>query len=357
MDTQTEKRLDAINEDEIHRGYRIKELPEKLQRQLRDENLPVLSKVRFTRLNPRRRRKIAEVVQGQWQRDIQNPEILSNQQIMDLMVTRREWSDEKTQEMRDLQEQVNRRTSIVYFANIGRNVSQELWDAADQFRAHVRALATVEDTQVILPLFDRWINYSPDVNARYTERYAEAQGRELYNPDADLQRLLMYCQTTEAREILDRCEELRDNAYDLLTLQRDRVRLAELQVKYAKIFSDSAEQRRDNAEEMARMYFTTEQLDGAGMPTGPVVATFDALYDLPEDAVQWLLLESYFFQNGVPDEARTYLESAGFLVAERDSTDKASTSSESEVSAESPVPPNSKDASVAVDTTLVASSA
>lgn len=357
MDTDSEKRLDAVNEDEVRRGYRLKTLPAALHQPMRDEQLPVIERVRFTRLNPARRRKIAEIVQRRYHQDLRNPDILSHEQLMKLVTERGEWNEQMTKDMKELQETVNRRMGILYFAQDSDNSVRDLWQKADEFRALVAEKVPAEHQRVLLDTFNRWVDYTPDAKEYYDQHHAPAQNRETYSLDLDLQRLYNLLPGHTARTLLDTIEGLRDRVQDLLLLQRDRLRLLELQTKYAKIFSDSAEQRRDNAEEMARMYFCTEKVDEAGAPQGALTATFEDLYNFPEDVIQWLLLESYFFQNGIPDEAREYLETLGFLGAERGSTEKESANSESAASAESPVPPSSKDDSVAAEPMVAASSA
>lgn len=342
MDKATEKRLDTIVEDEVRKGYRIKELPKDLQQELQEEGLAPLVRVRFTRLNPARRRKISEVVQRRYHQDLKNADILSHEQLLKLVTERGEWNEQMTKDMRALQETVNRRMGILYFAQDSDNTMQELWAKTDEYRQIIKELGDETQRDEALVVFNRWVDYTPDAQTYYDEQHASAQGRTTYSGDVDLQRLLVLVPAPTARVVLETVEGLRDRAQDLLLLQRDRIRLMEMQTKHAKIFSDSAEQRRDNAEEMARMYFCTEQVDEAGKPQGPLTPTFEAMYDFPEAVVQWLLLESYFFQQGIPDEAREYLEALGFLGAVRKPTETASANSESEASAESPVPQNSK---------------
>lgn len=356
MDKETEKRLDAVSEDEVRRGYRLKSVPERIKNMIVSEGGTEIAKVRFTRLNPARRRKIAEVVQRQYHRDLRNPDILSHEQVLKLVTDRGEWSIEQTTLMQNLQETVNRRMGILYFSKTSDNAVDELWAKAQEYRDYVVAHGDKDQQEDILATFSRWVDYTPDAKEYFDKTHAPLQNRTTYSLDADLQRLLVSTPGTIPRELLETLEALRDKVYDLVVLQRDRVRLMELQTKYAKIFSDSAEQRRDNAEEMARMYFTTERVDEKDAPTGPLTTAFDELYNLPEDAVQWFLVESYFFQNGIPDEAREYLETVGFLTAEGEATDKASPSSASVVSAESPAPPSFKAGSEDADTTPVASS-
>lgn len=357
MDKSTEQRLDAVVEDEVRRGYRIKDLPQDLQRQLQEESGPEIRRVRFTRLNPARRRKIAEVVQRQYHRDLKDPDILSHEQIFKLVAERGEWSKAMQEEMKRLQETTNRQMGLLFATGDSGKAAQELAEQAADLRVWLsEALTEPERRAEVLAKFDRWLDYSADQQDAYTEKYAAEQGRERYSVDLDMQNIMFAIGEQLRIEQLHHIDDLKTRAEAVIKVQKDRLRLLELQIKHAKIFSDSVEQRRDNAEEMARMYFTTEQVDDQDKPLGPLVAQFDGLWDFPEEVVQWLMVEAYFFQNGIPDEAREYLETFGFLRAERTTSDSPSTTSESAPSDESPVPPISNPDSEVSAPMLVASS-
>jgi hypothetical protein len=358
MEEQTQKRLDQILEDELARGYRIKALPPSVRKQLDTECGAAISRVRFTRLNPSRRRKIAQVVQRQYHKDLQNPEILSHEQILKLVGERGEWSKALDDEMDKLREKTNREMGELFLDGIIRDSwTADLLEAAATFRERVREKVAAEDVDGVLTRFDRWLEYAPDRRDEWTQLYAADQGRETYSPDFDLQRLLEKAPDLESVDALNLIDELSSNVARYVSLQRDRVRLAELQLKHVKIFSESVEQRRDNTEEMARLYFTCEVLDENDKPAGLLAKDFDLLYDFPESAIQWLLVEAYFYLNGIPDEAREYLQRYGFLAAEEPMEEEAtSTPGESEPSAESPALQSSSPESKVLEATDYASS-
>lgn len=351
MDQQTEQRLDAIVEDEVRRGYRIKALPESLQQELQANGGPDIQRVRFTRLNPARRRKIAEVVQRQYHRDLRNPDILSHEQILKLVEERGEWSKDLAGEMDRLAQSTKQQMGILFANGGSTSAAAELLERTREFRDWVDTNVPQEEQEEVHAIFNRWLEYTPEQQEEYTRQYAELQDRERYSNDKDFQTLQLRCTDIEVRTTLLQLDELREKTQQLIQLQKDRIRLLELQIKHAKIFSESVEQRRDNTEEMARMYFTTERVDEQDVPQGPVVKTFEEMWDLPENVVQWLMIEAYFFQNGIPDDAREYLESFGFLKAERESTVTPSTTSESVPSDGSPVPPTSRPDSEGADST------
>jgi hypothetical protein len=356
MEEQTRKRLDSVLEDELQRGYRIKELPETLRKQLEFECGAAISRVRFTRLNPAKRRKIAQVVQRQYHKDLQNPEILSHEQILKLVQERGEWSSALDEEMKALGQSTARDMGDLFVDGVAQDSwTGDLLEAAAKFRKKVDELVPKDEKEAVLDRFNRWLEYSPERRAFYTEQFAASQGKEVYSPDYDLQKLMMSVSDLEAADALNVIDELRDKLTRYVKLQKDRLRLAELQLKNAKIFADSVEQRRDNAEEMARLYFTTELVDEADKPVGPIVPEFETLWDFPEPVIQWFLVEAYFFLNGIPDEAREYLQTFGFLEADA-GKETISANGESEQSAESPAPPTSKLDSSPVEMTASASS-
>lgn len=356
MEEQTRKRLDSVLEDELQRGYRIKELPETLRKQLEFECGAAISRVRFTRLNPAKRRKIAQVVQRQYHKDLQNPEILSHEQILKLVQERGEWSAALDEEMKALGQSTARDMGDLFVDGVAQDSwTGDLLEAAAKFRKKVDELVPKDEKEAVLDRFNRWLEYSPERRSFYTEQFAASQGKEVYSPDYDLQKLMMSVSDLEAADALNVIDELRDKLTRYVKLQKDRLRLAELQLKNAKIFADSVEQRRDNAEEMARLYFTTELVDEADKPVGPIVPEFETLWDFPEPVIQWFLVEAYFFLNGIPDEAREYLQTFGFLEADA-GKETISANGESEQSAESPAPPTSKLDSSPVEMTASASS-
>lgn len=356
MDEQTKRRLDSVLEDELQRGYRVKAVPVGLREQLEYECGVKLDRVRFTRLNPAKRRKVAQVVQRQYHKDLQDSAILSHEQILRLVQERGEWTPALSEEMAALQKSTSQEMGALFAGGLAQdNWIKELTDASKIFREKVNTLVKDKDEQqAMLARFDRWLEYAPERQDEYTQRYAADQGRESYSVDVDLQALLAKLPDIESVDQINVIDEVRDKLQRYLKLQRDRLRLSDLQLKHAKIFSESVEQRRDNAEEMARLYFTTERVDDANKPLGPLVPEFEGLWDFPEEVIQWFLVEAYFFLNGIPDEAREYLQTFGFI--EADAGETISSNGESEPSDESPAPPSSNLESKVVAVTVSASS-
>lgn len=347
MDQATQQRLDSVLEAELHRGFRIKELPEELQAEMVADGLVPMARVRFTRLNPRRKAKIATEVQRRYHADLKNPDILSNDQIAKLVEERGEWTPEMTRRMFTLVEDTQSLQGELYAEGIGHaDWGQELTEVRSTLEAALTSadFANPEDRDRTLHQLVRWAEFAPSLQSAYSVLYAAEQGRETYSVDKDYSDLTEAMPSVEALAALERLDDLRDKAIRFAELRNLRVELAALQNKHTRIFADSVESRRDQAEEMARVYFCSERVGEDDAPTGPLAATFDALWDLPEAVIQWLIVEHYFFANGLADEARDYLTTFGFLKAERTLPDATTPETGDDApSAASPAPPNSRD--------------
>ena len=350
MDEGTQKRLDTVMEDELQLGYRIKRVPEAVVAEWTRECGKAPVRVRFTKINPSRRRKIAEVVQRQYHRDLANKDILSHEQVLKFVTERGEWSADMQAEMEKLRETTSKEMSLLFLnGEANNNWGVDLLKRAAEFRGYVNTIYAEdrEKRSEVLDRFDRWVEYSADLAAVYTLKYAADQGKEKYSVDYDLQKLFdATASELQAGAALESLDTLRDRLDRFAALQRDRYRLRDLQLRFAKMFSETVEQRRDNTDELARMYFTTEALDDKNVALGPIMPDYDAVMDIPQSGIEWLLTEAYFVQNNIPDTAREYLETFGFLEAEKAEEKTVSQPGASGLLDESPAPLTSKPVSV-----------
>lgn len=360
MDKPTQDRLDALLEEELRRGYRIKAVPQHLRALMQGDGVPDMAFVRFSRLNPRRRSKIAEAVQKKYHTDLKNPDILSNDQIAKFVAERGEWTEVQSERLFVLIEEVKKLQGDLYVEGLG----EQNWQADMQTAVKViRTAVTVADyvdeaerEQVVVTL-GRWAEYTPMLNGVYTTLYAAEQGTDKYSPDKDLAWLLERMPSEEALAAVELLNDLRDKVLRYIELQKKRVELNVLQEKHARIFADSVESRRDQAEEMARIYFCSERCTEEGVPTGPLAPAFDGVWDFPERLVEWLIIEYHFFVNGLHDSARDYLETFGFLQAEREPNEASPTAAGvSDPSDASPAPQSSKAGTPAPEATAAKSS-
>lgn len=349
MDKDTTARLDSIVEAEIARGFRIREVPADVQRALKELGMEPPQRIRLVALNPSRRRDINKEVQHRYHKDLKDPEVLSNAQILKLVAERGEWTDDEEKRLKDLEEQTTRSMMQLWsdgYADDGSHWTREVLDASLHLKELVEKDEAVsrEEKDRTHQIFDRWCSF--DKSRLTEEQYVQAateQGLPAYSPDRDFAELGNRCPTVEAVDFLNTIEDLRHKQQQLTELYKARLELHQLTAKHARIFSGSAESRQQHAEQLAQVYFTCDVLNAEGKPAGKLTPTFDGLWEFPEEAVRWLLYEAYFFHNDVPDEGREYLQTFGFMKADRPSEERNGVVAPS---AESPAPPDSSDASV-----------
>lgn len=331
--------VDRMVEDEIRRSYIIVDLPDELADsagQYRktedilteaheiDPAVPVFKRVRFVKLTAKRRRLIDDAVAKQYFEDIQNKARLSKAQIRELNIQRGQWSAEEEKRIEELQES----TADLAREIFSNGYDDELWieelvDLARKFQEWVErrnddsTFVLADDIRMqLVGRFARWHAWGPLDQDAYTRLYAADQGLETYSVDADAQYLMQNIGSLEAVDWLMRIEELRDRLNDLRRLQKDRNEMLMLQIKQARMYGESPEQRKDAMEEVAKVYYTTEILDDPKKPRA-LTAKLEDLYNFPEEVMSWLTIESHLFLNSVPREARRYLEHLGFLGAPR----------------------------------------
>lgn len=320
MDATVERAVDVIADGELPQGFRIKEVPEATRKELRDEGLPELTYVLFRRLNPRRRATVAKVVQGAYHKDLKDPDVMSTEQLLLLAKERGEWSDAYQKEMDDLKEKVNESQRELYVDGI-KNASwlSEYETLCREIRESVREFAPEDDAEAkaagdaFLEVFARWSTYDIEDQASYDLKYAATQSADDYSPDRDLNWMVQRAPTFAMREQIERVEELRlklGRYRDFLTTRDKR---DELTQRHARIMSESAEARRDNMQAMATVYHCSVQCDADGVASGALAPTFDAFWDFPDNVVRWFVDEYFFFANNIPEAARDYLETFGFL--------------------------------------------
>ena len=355
MDEHIQQRLDQLVEDEVRAGLREVSLPDEYYAILKadrawDPQIPLFRRIRFRKLTPKIRRQINEAVIKRYHADLKNPDLLSMEQIRKLNIERGEWSAELENKLRDLQEETGRLSRDLYLDGMDQEQQHlvRLGELTEEFQKHLTGIEDVELRNRALRIFQRWLEYTPEVQDAYTTAYAAEQELEAYSFDRDLARLYDVSLPTEAFETLQQIQDERDHLERYVTLLKKRKDLLDLQVKQAKMFTESVEQRRDTCEEMARLFFCTQVMHDGKDQFAPIMTTLDDLWLLPDEIIQWLLIEIYFFLNGIPDEARPYLQSMGFLLAPRSSGAQPA-------SGEQPEEPSSNPASLPVTATPVPS--
>lgn len=321
MDADVQKRLDQIVEDEIQRGYRIKAVPDYIVVQLRaaaavDPSIRPFSRLRFTKPTPRKRRMIQEIVMERYNQDLKNEKLLSTTQLKELAKSRGEWTPEMEKRLNELSQKVNEESGALAAMGIS---DRKEWASklADQSKIYLEALDKSEkhpdEKEFLKDIFTRWSNFLAVQQTTYDNLYATKQGTDKYYPDKDFRKLLDTSPSMEATEALMEYDELLAKVSKLTELIDSRSELAQLLNRKNLIFSNSIESRRDQCEELANLYYTTEVLDAQDKVTGQLTETFDGMWDYPDTVIRWLLEEFALFQQNIPESMREELEDFGFL--------------------------------------------
>jgi len=324
-DTALKTRLDHLVEAEVVQGFRVVDVPYTVQRVLEearqiDPEIPDLKKVRFTKLTPKKRSMVSEAVLSQYHDDLKNEKILSKAKIRELNISRGQWSEAKEKTIDELQRSTNK---IMQDLSVDGFDREQVWrnDIAQSTDAFLKELRESnkpdEEKQYLEEIFWRWINYTPAQKEEYTKLYAASQGKEEYSVDTDLAKLYDVS-TSEAGEMLSKIDDTQYNLARYVQLFNERQQLVELLQEQALMFAQSVETRRENTEELARLFYGCQVIHDDG-PATQITNTLDKFWDLPEELVAWLMEESYFFYNGIPKAIREHMDEWGFTTAGRES--------------------------------------
>lgn len=337
MDKGMERQINALVEDGIARGYKVKQLSnvgkaalEEL-RQI-DASMPDIDWVRFTKLTARKRAQIADIVAKQYSRDMQDVGILSYEKMKKIAISRDEWQEDYDSKIDILQSETQTGMLELTFEGFSKRLewTEEYEEDCKFYLNQVEKASWPEDQKTkVAGVFGRWSNYTPESRASYTEQYAAEQKLPEYSVDRDFLYLMENAPSEEAADHLNTADDLRRKLNRLLEVLKTRGELNDLLTRKARIFAGTAEARRDNTEEMARLYFGIERVTEAGKPLGPITTEFDQMFDLPDEVIEWLLVEAAFFYQGIPDSMRGFYEEWGFIRADPQPNTSSPSSEES----------------------------
>lgn len=337
MEKGMDRQINALVEDSIAKGFKIKQLSNVAKRALEetrevDPNLPELDWVRFTKLTARKRALIADVTTKQYSRDMQDNDILSYEKMKKIAIGRGEWEEDYDAKIDALQSETQAGMLELTFEGFSKRLewTEEYEEDCKFYITQVEETSWPEEQKTkVTDIFLRWSNYTPDGKLVYNEKYAAEQGLAEYSVDRDYLFLMENAPSEEAAERLNTADDTRRKLQRLIEVLKTRGELNDLLLRRARIFAGTAEARRDNTEEMARLYFGIERVTEAGKPLGQLTAQFDQMFDLPDEVIEWLLVEAAFFYQGIPDSMREFYEEWGFIRADQPENTSLPSSEES----------------------------
>lgn len=303
MDASTTQRIDAIKEAELDSGRKLVSVPLELRQLAVAEGIGDLPQVRLHRMNPRRRRDAAELVQKRYFRDMHDDELPSEAQVAALAEKRGEWTSAHEKERTSLQEESQRLMLGLYSDGFGEGA--EKWGKRiDELTETLRAALADDLDGNPHPMreeFEQWRAWVVD----------QPENDPEYNPDRSLMKLFDALPTLG--DAIQELDDLKDRVNRYWKLVRVRQDLSKLELRRSRVFDQTVESRREQMEEYARLYVSAVRVTEDGTELGPLCKTFDELWNFPFEVLSFLTMEAYLFANGIPDAARDYLEVFGFL--------------------------------------------
>jgi hypothetical protein len=247
---------------------------------------PKFGAVKLRRPTMGQERLIAEARRRQYQRDMQDPEILSREELLRIAERRGIWSEAQEQRIAELTQRVG--TAMVFLDRLGFKKPEQL---LEQYRN----------------LVDRLYAFFPE----------DAEGRaavlryfalDLESTDEDRQMIVDKAPSTEVDDVLEEADGVRKQLKLLEDFALVKGELDKLQAQQSQLFLDSVESRAARAEEMARLYYCSSHAE-SGKPLWPKP---DQIWDAPAEDIEPIMLETSYFLNGITSEQRDMLGRFGF---------------------------------------------
>lgn len=270
-----EQTADIVLQDELVRNERIVQHP-------------TYGAIRLSRPTPRKERLIAEIRRKQYQSDLMDASILSRAQLEKIASERGMWAPEKTERMQDLSRRVGE--IIGALDSIGYqdldSLLEEYHQVQDQLMEHFPGDEGGDMREAIRRYFN--LDETPDRKLRI--------------------QVLKAAPNSTVDDLVAKGDLLRTQADLLMELGKSRRELNELQVQHSRLFVDSIESRADRAEELAQVYYCAEKETG-----GPIFPAFDDIMDQAPEDIEHLVVEMFYFINGITDEFKRLLSKHSFI--------------------------------------------
>lgn len=261
---------------------------------------PILGPVRFRRPTPNQERLIAEERRKQYQKDMQDENILSRDEIQTIAIRRGMWSPDLTQKIADLTIQTGEAMGLLNMLSFN--------SLDDLLKDHKRVV------EALLMTF-------PDEGEGSEYRETVRSYLDLNNEGTAAQRkeIADNATSSDVDDLLDEGDKLRTQIELLTSMAKVRKELNELYEKQARLFVDSIESRAERAEEIATLYHCTRNAE-----TGkPLFGSLSEIWDAPAEIIEWLTLEMHYFRQGVTEEFKATLGKYGFIKRLSDKNDSS----------------------------------
>lgn len=238
------------------------------------------------RPTPSLERKIAEERRKVYHRDLRDESVLTKDQVLKMLQDRGVWSSASDDRIQELTKQSG--DLMLKLTALGYESVSELYEDFQELEDDLRrAFSEVEDLDNLLK---RIFNTQEDLDNK------------------DLNKLRAEATNSDMISMVDKVVELRMQYNLLSNFAEVKGELNILLGKYSLYFADTIEERSQQAEKMASIYYCMTTPEGK-----PLWDNFEDMWDEDPDNITWLSSQFFYFQHGIDDEYAKVLQKHGFM--------------------------------------------
>lgn len=252
---------------------------------------PDLGPLVIKRPNPRTQAKISEARRKAWHRDLKDPDILSTAQVKKFLSERGVWGKDEEEEIASLSQRSGEKMGYLYMLGF-----TSVTDLVATYESKVLEFTEFEpDVPMPEPLSDL-MDLMVDLDYEMTPDDNRALDSELDRFD-----------NVPLRELVQQFRALRTKFTLNMEVGDIRENLNRLIAQQATYFADTLENRADQFQKMAEVFYCITRQDGDHLWESP-----DSLWDEDPTKLAWLQTQLYYFNNGITPEFAEMLETHGF---------------------------------------------
>ena len=244
--------------------------------------------IHISRPTPSVERKIAEERRRIYHKDLKDPDVLTSEEVTELLTSRGVWSADHSKRLEQLTaESAN---LMARLTALGFETPAKLY--VDVVKMHTKLNASYGEnmTTEVSDAIERVFNFQDNLQT------------------ADLKILRENAPNTDVHELLDKAETLALQADLSKTFSEVKQELGKLMETHNRYFRDTIESRAMQVERMAKIFYCMLTPEG-----NPLWEKFEDMWDEDPDHINWLSAQLYYFEYGITDDYAKALEVHGFM--------------------------------------------
>lgn len=239
------------------------------------------------RPTPAVERKISEERRKVYHNDLRNPDILTSEQVLELLKPRGIWSEEHNERLEKLTAESAQ--LMARLTALGFETPSKLY--VDILKVHKKLETSFPEM-------------SPEVSLALERIFNIGTPLET----EDLMLLREAATNSDMHELIEKTEILLLQADLSREFSEVKTNLSKLMETHNRYFRDTIEARAIQAERMARIFYCFRNGDDK-----PLWESLDKMWDEDPDNIAWLSAQLYYFEYGITDEHARALEVHGFM--------------------------------------------